>query len=134
MSGRMDLEKLYLHMPIWLQKIMIYGEGWRRARRYFGGGFKEIFAAALEREQWDADRMRAYQEERLSAFLQVADTSPFWHARFQKYGVDVAGSDPLGERQKLPILAKQEVQANLSDVFTQSPDLGETIRVNTSLI
>lgn len=67
----------------------------------------------LARDAWSVEDIRAHQATRLTwLFKTCREHNAFWRARFGRYGVNPAASDPHAELAKLPILTKDEVREN----------------------
>ena len=71
---------------------------------------------AMEQSQWwSADRLRAYQLQRLQALLQYADKNvPYYSRLFKEQGFEPKLSSLEG-LQKLPFLGKREIREHLQD-------------------
>ena len=55
-------EKLYPHLPVFMQNVAcsIHGRGQRKLR--YGGAFCELLSWLEETEWWSVERIRGYQE------------------------------------------------------------------------
>lgn len=129
----MDIERVYLKLPIALQNVVCTLQGWRVSRSRFGPGFHRHLCAAEARLKWSDARLREYRDERLRRFvLHCAGTVPFYRRRFGEAGVDptsIRGLDDLG---RLPILTKAEVQANYAALVSEAVPARQRIMIHTS--
>lgn len=78
----------------------------------------------LARDEWSAEQIKTHQAERLQRLLHVGWAhNPYWHEKFEQYGVNHRGSDPFAELAKLPILIKDEIRSNYKRMrSTHLPD------------
>ena len=60
--------------------------------------------------------------------LQAASSAKFWAKRFNQYGVDIHSEDGFKELSKLPILAKQDIQALSGDLVPDKATLSKLTR------
>lgn len=117
--GKTDL--IYQKLPFVLQKVMINVHGYKiKYTRY-----NKLFNAYLrdyKKVQGESDgNKKMYQRAKLTEFLILATSSSFWKDRFERYSVDPHANDIYLEIEKLPILTKEEVKANI-----------EAIRINSN--
>jgi phenylacetate-CoA ligase len=92
------------------------GTGLDALRACYGEAFGTRLGDHLQRLPWDAERLAAYQRERLRALLAYAiERSPF-HAR------RLAGIEPgrfeLHDLAGLPVMSKEQMMAGLDEVLT----------------
>ena len=83
-----------------------------------GGAFSREYDTIL-RSQWlQPEQVAALQFERLRALLQHAERNvPFYRARFADYGIRAADVKDLGDFQRVPILTKDDVVANVDGLL-----------------
>ncbi|MCP9451547.1 MAG: hypothetical protein NNA23_02570 [Nitrospira sp.] len=128
----MDLESLYLRLPITCQNLAIRFEGWRVRRRRYGRGYAEAEAAVLSHEGFSPEELARYRKERLAAHLRAAAQTPFWQDRFARYGVDPYTQDPFVAVSRLPLLTKEDVKAEIEALRNPSSATAELLPVHTS--
>lgn len=128
-----DFESLYLKLPIPLQHVICSLEGWRIQHSRFGGAFPALLCEAEGRTFWSVDRIRAYRDQRLRAFIQhCARTVPFYRRRFQECGISPDDIQTLEDLQCLPILTKEEVQDHYPELISEVVSKREQIITHTS--
>ena len=129
----LDLEFLYLKLPIPLQHVICSLEGWRIQRWRFGGSFLALLREAESRTFWSVEQIRAYRDQRLRAFVQhCAHTVPFYRRRFREYGISPEDIQTLEDLQRLPILTKEEVQDYYSELVSEAVPKQQQIITHTS--
>ncbi|ACV67687.1 phenylacetate--CoA ligase family protein [Desulfohalobium retbaense] len=117
MKNKIDIESIYLKLPIFLQNILVSIEGKRIQRRRYSRHFYNIFNEVIDRFcDLDMAFQGDYQKKRLRDFLQKARLSPFWYKRFLDYEVDPDAEDVFQELRKLPVLSKDEVKDHAHDI------------------
>lgn len=128
----MNLESLYLRLPITVQNWAIGVEGRRVQRRRYGQGYAEFAAAAHLRESLSETGLQAYRAERLKEHLAAAARTTFWQRRFAELKIDPRSPDPFRELSRLPVLTKKDVKAHVDEF--RNPDLNprDLLSVHTS--
>ena len=117
-------ESTYYALPICLQNVACSFVGWRINRKRYGPSFMRYLREACERGQWSADRVIAYQNERLAEFIQHSvKTVPYYRDLFETLKIDPREIRSRDDLRCLPILTKRDVQENgeqmLSDAISQ---------------
>ena len=128
----MDLERLYAHLPIFLQNAAVSAQGLNINRWRYGGEFERLLAECIKRQSFDSKALRVYQGSRLREVLKSAAHTPFWKERFAEYRVDPGGGDPFNEVQKLPVLTKAEVKSGVDRISNRSLPRRELVSRHTS--
>lgn len=86
----------------------------------FGTDVDAMTRTLREREGWDPARLRAWQLERVRAFLRHAyDQVPFYRRRFDAAGFRPDGLDDLAQLAVLPPLTKEDIRAHVEDLFAR---------------
>jgi len=107
----MDLENLYLKSPIFIQSLLINIQGLKIKRTRFNADFQFYFNQYLNSDPYKTD------QEQLYAFLNEAQKTKYWNAKFKLYHLKINQStDIIKEVQKLPLLTKQEVKNHLESI------------------
>ena len=73
----MDLERLYAHLPIFLQNAAVSAQGLNINRWRYGGEFERLLAECIKRQSFDSKALRVYQGSRLREVLKSAAHTPF---------------------------------------------------------
>lgn len=129
----MDREQLYARLPWPLQNLAICYEGWRIARSRFEGEFERFVAEYESRSCWPVERIVAFRDQRLAAFVQhAATTTPYYRDLFAKRRLDPAAIRTLDDLRQLPVLQKSEVQDQRDRFRSEAVDPATTVTVHTS--
>jgi phenylacetate-CoA ligase len=124
---------LYPRLPIALQHAACSIEGWRRSRRVLGTGFRELLDAAEARARWSDDRIRAFRDERLAAFVRhAAETVPYYRRVFSELGLDPARIRSLEDLGPLPVIAKEGIQDRARELRSDAVPARARLAVRTS--
>ena len=128
----MNLESLYLHLPITWQNWAIGVEGWRIQRRRYGLRYADFATAANLRGSQSETALQAYRTERLKQHLDAAAQTTFWQRRFAEYDVDPRSSDPFSALRRLPVLTRPEVKAHVHKLRNPVLKQSDLLPVHTS--
>ena len=129
----MDLEKLYLRLPVALQDLVVSLEGWRLERIRFDSEYRELFARACERSSWDAERIADFRDRRVSEFVRgAARQVPHYRDLFARERIEPAAIRGLADLEALPILSKAEVQADPQRFTAEGSPRAHVTRAHTS--
>jgi phenylacetate-CoA ligase len=83
------------------------------AYRMLGDRRFDYLHGLLERDTWSPQRVQEHQAQRLTELYRVCMAhNEYWREKFQEYGLNPGGADPLSELNKLPVLTKDELRAN----------------------
>lgn len=107
------VEKLYQHLPVWLQNIAISVFGYAWQKRRFGGVFKEELKNFKQRESFTKQQWQEYQTQELRKVLVHAfETVPFYKEKYSKAGFTLKDFEKfeLSDLSKLPFLEKDELR------------------------
>lgn len=123
------LESIYTWLPVRLQQLACSWAGWRIQRTRFGPGFAKHLRAAHERDEWPLERICEYRDWKLHDFINhAATTVPFYRRLFRKHGVDPRRIVRLEDLAQLPLLTKEDVQANCAELISEvSPASPRTV-------
>jgi phenylacetate-CoA ligase len=102
----------------------IFPNGVRQALLPFpashGLRFTRSYRAAMKRQWWSQDEIRAYQNEKLQCLLRHAyDKVPYYQQVFDECGLLPADIKNPDELTKLPILTKEDVKNNFEQMLSQ---------------
>lgn len=128
----MNLESLYLRLPLRLQNLAIGLEGGRVQRRRYGAGFDHIQGEVQSREHLTDVQLEAYRIERLRQHLRIASQTPYWRQRFADHGIDASTSEPFTALSKLPILTKNDVKDQCDKICNPALSPKQLLSVHTS--
>lgn len=109
----MLVDKIYSHVPVWLQNIGVSAYGYRWKKRRFGGIFKGELKLFKNREDYSKNQWREYQTIELRKILVHAfDTVPFYNKKYKEHGYTSSSFNrfELEDLKKLPYLEKDELR------------------------
>lgn len=110
-----SLEKLYLHLPIFLQNFVISLEGLRILRRRYSGSYALVEREVFIQSSFDRNQLDSFRANLLKAHLKAASCCKYWKDSFEKNNVDIYSDDPFFELSKLPLLSKDTVKSRKSE-------------------
>jgi phenylacetate-CoA ligase len=129
----MDLERIYLKLPIPLQHAACTFAGWRIELGRYGGSFPELLRQFEARTFVSREEIEALRDERLRWFVAYcAANVPYYQRRFRELGLDPREIRSLGDLKALPILTKDEVRDHHAELTSHhGPRRGKVV-VHTS--
>lgn len=96
-----------------------------RAFYYLHGMMKRVF--------WNRDRLRKYQNQKLRHVVKYAyDNSLFYHRIFRQIGMGPEEIGTIEDLNKLPIVRKEELKRNLSEVVSKKVHVSNLKVLRTS--
>jgi phenylacetate-CoA ligase len=122
----------YHALPAPLRSVAATVRGYRLRWWRYGPDSDRLVAEALERDRWPAERIRAWQEERLAALLQRAATRvPYYreHWAERRRRGDNASIELL---ENWPVLTKDLLRAHPEAFVADDVPLRRLFAVNTS--
>lgn len=125
------LEHIYLKLPFFVQRILINVQGLKIKSTRYNKQFKQYLIEYQELGARGSQFIGDYQREKLSEFLKIAAKSNYWYNKFQEYNVNPEATDVYNEIQKLPVLKKSEVKANVKGILISS-DSDKILPIKTS--
>ncbi len=133
MSLRDVLMSIYFRCPICVQEYLCALEGKRIFKQRFQGEFQEIYTKLLETDKFEADQIRRYKEEHIAMILRYAyEHCAFYRKKYDAEGVTPDDFKVLEDLRKFPILTKEEVRENLSEMISDEYDVKDLIKYHTS--
>ena len=107
----MNLERIYLHLPIPLQNLGCTLEGFRIQQKRYGAGFRRKLAEAERRSTLSHDEVCKLRDRRLRAFVaHCAGTVPYYRSLFRELGVHPEDIRSIEDLKVFPVLTKNTVQ------------------------
>ena len=106
----MRAETLYGRLPVFAQNAAATWHGWRLRRRRFNGEFGAALADCRSREHWSPERVVAFRNERLRAFVTAAAKVPYYRGQFAQLDVAPEGIRTPADLENLPVLDKPTVR------------------------
>lgn len=115
-------DAIYRASPGWLQTLLLNLHGWRIRQHRFGPPLRAAAAALEEMERWPADRIQAWQDDRLRRVVAMAfDRSRYWGEIIRARRLTPDDIRGVADLPKLPLLTKEVVRARLEDLLTKQP-------------
>ena len=124
--------RLYHHLPAPLRSAAATARGYRLRRWRYGANAEELVDEALDRERWSADKLKAWQAERLAFMLHRAATQvSFYRASWQerRRRGDRSSWEHL---ENWPLLAKAPIRSNPHAFVADDSPVSRLFPVNTS--
>jgi phenylacetate-CoA ligase len=107
------LYKIYYNLPPMGRDIVATLEGVKLRWWRYGDYYRNLLPEIEERESWNWDRLRAYQERSFLELLDSAVTNvPFYRDLFNRNGLSLSDLRSLSDISKLPILEKETLRQN----------------------
>jgi phenylacetate-CoA ligase len=126
------LLKAYHHSPYSLRMLAASARGYYLQFWRYGPETDELVAACLERDYWDADRLRDWQQEQLARILHRAATRvPFYREQWaaRRSQGDRASWEVL---ENWPVLKKDTLRARSRDFVADDRDVRKMLHEHTS--
>jgi phenylacetate-CoA ligase len=118
-----DIEQLYDRLPVGLQHASASAEGLRIRVKRYGPKFARALDEAEARQGWTTARIEAFRDARIASFVRHAfETVPYYRDLGQRLGLRAEDIKGLADLDRLPVLAKSEVQADVSRFQTELTD------------
>lgn len=128
-----DLESLYVRMPAWLQHAATSAVGWRIQRQRYGPVFRGLLAEYEGRSMLPREDVLALRDERLRAFVRhAAEAVPYYRRLFQQLKLDPREIRTAADLEALPILTKDEVQAQGMALQSEAVPAAQRVTAHTS--
>jgi phenylacetate-CoA ligase len=133
MSKSVDIEGIYLRLPITMQNLITNFYGWRIKATRFNLDFDRILRETEKRGAASLSVRRAYRDEALHKFIvHAAQSVPYYQRLFAEWGLNPNDMRSLTDLQRLPSLDKATVQANMSDLISRSVPPKKQVMIHTS--
>jgi len=82
---------------------------------------------------WKEDRLLKFQEKKLRAIISYAYNSvPFYHRKYRSAGIRPGDIKKREDLNKLPVLRKDEIRNNLSEMISREYNVEKLKRLSTS--
>jgi phenylacetate-CoA ligase len=116
-----DFESLYLHAPIWLQRIIVSIEGYKIQRQRYSSAFYRRLREYERRLLFDSAEIQGYRDKRLRSFVFHCEHHvPYYRKLFKNIGITSNDICTLEDLQLLPVLTKQTVQNNYVEFIAEN--------------
>ena len=112
-------QNLYATSPAWLQDLMMNAHATRIEHHRYGAAYQAAVALLEQQEQWSAERLRAYQDERVRAIVRTAyEGSAYYRCLMSRIGMRPEDIRGVSDLTKLPLLTRDTVRAEGSALMT----------------
>lgn len=133
MKKSVDLEALYLKLPIPLQNTICGIKGWHVQHTRYAESFRLLLKESEKRTYWSTEQIQDCRDQRLQAFVQhCARTVPYYRRWFRENKVEPKDIRTLEDLRQLPILTKEEVQDRCSEIVSEAVPKRERRIIHTS--
>lgn len=114
-------EQAYGLLPPALQNVVCSVYGLRERHKRMGPAFHDYYYELLESESASNDHIQEYQAEQVTRLVRHAyDTVPYYRRVMEERGLQPRDVSSVADLSKLPILTKEDVIANFSDMRSSS--------------
>lgn len=118
-----------------MAQSLIWGSGLYFARKRFNKDFWRIRKELDEQDQWDTQRVLAWQRQHLAPLLVRAfDRTVYYRTQMASLGLDraaIENTDPFDVLEALPFLSRYDINAHRSGMIVRDYE-GHTTRHKTS--
>lgn len=127
------LKRIYDLAPAPLQDALVSAFSARLERQRYGGRFFEFKNFLAESQWWDAQKMGAWQDERLRAVVRHAyDHVPYYREIFTHHGVRPDAFRGREDLHRIPLLTRETIKSRAADLKSRHPDHRELFGGHTS--
>ncbi|HEX6750643.1 MAG TPA: hypothetical protein VF092_25375 [Longimicrobium sp.] len=113
-------DALYRRSPAWAQTLLLNAYGLRISAYRRGAPYRAAVALLAESERWPAERLRAWQDDRLREVVRVAYERSRWYRRvMDEAGVGAADVRGVADLPRLPLLDKETVRGRAAELWTK---------------
>lgn len=120
------ISKIYSTSPIWLQNLACTLKGSREKRKRLGGKFEGYYKELLSSQWMDLENIEQYQIDKLKFLLEYCKQNiPYYQKVFRELNFVPANVKSVSDLGKLPILTKEDVRNNYSDLI--NPNFNEKV-------
>lgn len=113
------LQRIYDHMPIWAQNMMITASGFIRNTGRYGKVYRQYRQFFADFDAWSLEAKLEYQRTELRRLIRhAARHSPFYRQLYQNIPIEQIKS--IEDLKMLPIVSKEMLRDNMQNVATVS--------------
>ncbi|MCD6579408.1 phenylacetate--CoA ligase family protein [bacterium] len=129
----MDIEAVYLKLPVLVQNIICNFEGWRICHNRYNNDFYRRLRKAIERSSWSKEQLFEYRDLQLRKFIiHAATTVPYYRNKFKELGIDPRSIRTIEDLKQLPIITKQTVKDHFNEFISEAVPKSKRILIHTS--
>lgn len=113
------LRTIYDHSPLHVQNLLVTAEGYRLRHARFGAAYRDYRQTLDGRNYSDNEALQAGQDHAFVEFVRFASSaSPFYREYYR--GIRIDKIRGVADAPILPILEKETLRANLSQIYTRA--------------
>ena len=129
----MGLMQLYNLLPSWCQTLAVSAQGYRIQKHRYGPLFEAQYRDFMSRNHWTYDQKCLYRDAQLQKMVKHCyETVPYYHALFDRLGIDYRSIRTLEDLQCLPVLDKQTIRDHYEEFFSRNYRREQLIEQHTS--
>ena len=114
-----NLQNIYDKSPIFFQNIMTSVKGYTNSKDRYGKRYYEYREFLKDFDTWPLEQKYEYQRTELIKFIRFAyQNNDFYHQLYK--GIDISSIKTVKDLQKLPIVDKEMLRANISSVTSRN--------------
>lgn len=107
---------IYLRSPVWLQKAIVLGYGYKLYSKRYTGCFRNILAEVEASHSWSEKQARDFQNEQLHQIIKHSfATVPYYKKIAAEYSLSPSQFTSFSDLKKLPVLDKHALRASPND-------------------
>jgi phenylacetate-CoA ligase len=132
-ARNLDLEAIYLRLPVRFQNVACSAVGWHTERTRYGPAFARILEDVESRARWSDDEIDAFRDRRLAAMVEWSvRTIPYYAHVFEAGSIAPADIRSLDELASLPIMTKADAQEHDAERVSRAIPAKGTRTIHTS--
>jgi len=113
------MKQVYDLMPPRVQNMLLSAFSSRLGAQRYGGRFIEFRDLLRESQWWDADRMGAWQDERLRHIVRHAyENVPYYRELFDHHGIDPTRFRGREDLARIPLLTRETIKQRTKDLMS----------------
>ena len=113
--------KIYEKAPEVLQNLLLTGRGFLYNFLRHGRVFRRILSELESTEHFDADKIKEWQNKKLSLLVRHSyENVPYYNRIFKKLGIIPTDIKDIEDLKKLPFLTKEDVRRNPEDFLARN--------------
>lgn len=132
MNSRLG-EAVYNHSPIWMQNLLLSGYGLKLYKIRYGSHYRRHLQFLKETQRYSSGDLQRLQAQELRQLLKHAQNNVPWYRQiFASHDINADDITPDNLGQLLPVLEKDQVQANAASLNAEGFDPHALSTVHTS--
>ncbi|HLV88244.1 MAG TPA: hypothetical protein VKV39_14760 [Candidatus Sulfotelmatobacter sp.] len=126
-------ERIYPHLPVFLQNAACWNYGRKEARIRFGRNFESHLDSLLTTDNAKVSEIKNYQDEQVRRLIAHAyESVPYYHELMRGLRLTPGDIKTVPDLHKLPVLTKEAVRRNFDRLISRKAKLSQLIARHTS--